>query len=112
MGWIKPALNFIMGGLHEKDMNWSAECPWKADCPQHVYEDKIGRKLQRERPLPPKLRLIEQVQPHIRLYQCKYCGMKHLVDISGHQALYDEKQTPQMKNPALIGGEKGDSIWH
>jgi hypothetical protein len=114
MPWLKPAINILMGGLHRnKDFNTEATCPWKHDCPQHNYKVKIGvdtyRLEPREKPLPSKLVLLEQVQPMVRLYKCLYCGMRHFQDVSGRRIPVDEKAP--LKNPALIGGRKGEAIW-
>ena len=73
--WLKPKLDVLMDGFRKKDLNAEINCPWQADCPQHVYMDKVGGKHKREVPLPPKSRVLEQTQPLVRRDQCKYCGM-------------------------------------
>ena len=114
MPWIKPKiLNFMSGGLRGKDLGADNECPWKADCPQHNREVRVNhdivRKVRRDVSLPSKLVLIEQVQPHVRLYQCRYCGMKFYMDVDG-RSLPEDERAP-LKNPALIGGTKGVGIF-
>jgi hypothetical protein len=112
MSWLKPQ-------LFEKKKNFSSDtrCPWDADCPSYWREVKcegVGagpdfvRKVKREVPLPQKLMLIEQVQPYVRLYKCGYCGMKFFRDIDGR--CIPEEQRTHLKNPALIGGARGD-VW-
>ena len=69
-------------------------CPWTSDCPSHT-PFRNARK--------PKVKLVERIQPHVALYQCKWCGMKWVQDATnpeigaGNPAL--------TKNPALVGGE-------
>jgi len=111
MGWLKPRI--MLGGLRGKDLNTETMCPWKADCPSHNRDVRISpdvvRKVRREVSLPPKIVLVEQVQPHVRLYQCRYCGMKFYADVDGRGL--PEEERAHHKNPALIGGKKGVSIY-
>lgn len=115
MGWLKPKLlKIIPGGLYrDKDLTYDAVCPWRHDCPQHnrkvMLSADVYRLEPREVPLPSKLVLFEQVQPMVKLYKCLYCGMKHFIDVGGRRIPYEE--TAPVKNPALIGGRKGDGIW-
>lgn len=114
MGWLKPKILDIMtGGLRGKDLNTEFMCPWKADCPQHNREVRISpdivRKVKRDVMLPSKMRLVEQVQPYVRLYQCGYCGMKSYVDVDGRSL--PEEERAHLKNPALLGGKRGVSIY-
>lgn len=71
------------------------ECAWKGDCPSHKPWFNARK---------PKLKLIERIGPITYKYQCGYCGMITLVDVSddGTPANY----RPHMKNPSLIGGSK------
>jgi hypothetical protein len=117
MGWLKPALFKI--GIGGKDKLFTeANCPWRSDCPQFVREVKIKgvgggpdfvRKEDREVPLPPKLLLVEQVQPHVRLYKCLYCGMKFFAEVDGRKI--PEERGEVFRNPSLIGGRKGEAIF-
>ena len=97
MGWIKPSL---LGFNKNKEISAPCECPWKADCPSHVLPNGYKRPV----PLRPKLKLIENVQPHVRKYKCGYCGMVFLADVAGIRI--EERDRAHIKNPAYIGGEK------
>ena len=59
---------------------------------------------EREKPLPPKLKLIEIPQPMVRLYECQHCGMRFMYGIEGYRIT--EEQKSHLRNPALIGGAK------
>jgi len=79
---------------------YGLRCPWdhpEHGCPSH-------------RPFPdarkPKMKLIERIQPRVYLYQCKYCGMKTTVSLDNTESI-PEREQAQIKNPALIGGQKG-----
>lgn len=101
MPWIKPAIDYILGGLNKnKDLNAEIACPWHAYCPS--FRDEKGN--EREKPLPPKLKLIEIPQPMVRLYECQHCGMRFFYGVEGYRI--SEEQTSHLRNPALIGGAK------
>lgn len=79
-------------------------CPWKADCPSHIWRDKNGIGHSRIVSLPTKIQLMEQVQPLVSKYKCKYCGLIFLVGKESPQVTEHRKSV--VRNPALIGGRK------
>ncbi len=65
-------------------------CTWKSDCPSHKPYPNARK---------PKLRIIERIQPHVFLIECKYCGMRWIQDTTGERG-----QKGHENNEALLGG--------
>ena len=104
--WVKPKLfTFLSGGLYkDKDLTHDCDCPWRSDCQQHVFTLQDGRKVERDHPLPAKLKVIERLSPLVNLYQCGYCGLKFMYSVEGYKIPEDQRAV--MRNPSLIGGRK------
>ena len=106
MSWLKPKIRLGIPGMLEKDkeMNFDNNCPWRWDCSQHIYVDKFGTKYERVPILPAKMKLVESPQPRMRVYECGYCGMKSIYDVTGRRL--PEQERAYIKNPAYLGGQK------
>jgi hypothetical protein len=85
MGWVKAR--------HLTDrMFTELICPYFG-CPSN----REGR--------PPKMKFIEEVQPNVSKYKCKWCGFDVLVDMTNVAKTPMERQ-PFIKNPLLLWGRR------
>ena len=80
----------VMGDKHKLSPD-RMYCTWTAYCPSHKPFHRAKK---------PKMKFIERVQPHVCLWECKYCGMRSLLDSSG-----ENMERGFEKNQALIGGD-------
>lgn len=86
----------------DKKKMWSKElrCPWDhpdCGCPSHrPFPDAH----------PPKMKLIERVQPNVYKFQCQYCHMVVLYGADDPGKVPESHNAVHM-NPSLIGGQKG-----
>ena len=104
MPWLKPKIGFEGLLDRKKEMTYDNNCPWRWDCPQHVFRDRFGVKYERNPILLPKMKLIDTPQPRIRMYQCGYCGAISMYDVTGRRL--PEEERAYIKNPAYLGGPK------
>ncbi len=109
MGWLKPGIKVVETGLYRnKDLNQPLRCPWDAYCPafNHISHlpDGTIRVVKRAVPLKQKIKLVENTQPMVRLYECQYCGCRFYYGIEGPRI--PEEQKAHLKNPSFIGGRK------